>query len=35
MLNKDNMRELAYVVTINKIREIPGYDRVEHARTGS
>lgn len=34
MLNKDNVRELAYVVTIDEIREIPGYDRVEHARTG-
>lgn len=34
MLNKDNVRELAYVVIIDEIREIPGYDRVEHARTG-
>lgn len=25
-------RELAYVVTIDEIRPIPGYDRVEHAR---
>lgn len=35
MLNKDNMRELAYVVAIDEIREIPGYDRVEHARTST
>lgn len=34
MLNKNQERELAYVVTIDEIREIPGYDRVEHARTG-
>ena len=34
MLNKNNQRELAYVVTIDEIREIPGYDKVEHARTG-
>lgn len=32
MLNKDNQRELAYVVTIDEIRPIPNYDRVEHAR---
>lgn len=34
MLNpKTGERELAYVVTIDEIRPIPGYDRVEHART--
>ena len=34
MLNKDNQRELAYVVAIDEIRPIPNYDRVEHARVG-
>lgn len=34
MLNKDNIRELAYVVTIDEIRPIEGYDRVEYARVG-
>lgn len=34
MLNKNQERELAYVVTIDEIREIPGYNRVEHVRTG-
>lgn len=35
MLNpKTNQRELAYVVQIDEIRPIEGYDRVEHARTG-
>lgn len=34
MLNKNQERELAYVVIIDEIQEIPGYDRVEHARTG-
>lgn len=34
MLNKDNQRELAYVVTIDEIRPIEDYDRVEHARVG-
>ena len=33
MLNPNtNQRELAYVVTIDEIRPIPQYDRVEHAR---
>lgn len=33
MLNPNsNKRELAYVVTIDEIRPIPNYDRVEHAR---
>ena len=27
-------RALAYTVTVDEIREIPGYDRVEHARVG-
>lgn len=31
MLNKDNVRELAYVVTIDDITPIEGYDRVELA----
>ena len=26
-------RALAYIVTIDEIKPIPGYDRVEHART--
>ena len=34
MLNKDGIRELAYVVAIDEIRPIPNYDRVEHARVG-
>lgn len=34
MLNKDAVRELAYVVAIDEIRPIPNYDRVEHARVG-
>lgn len=32
MLNKDNERELAYVVKVGKIEPIEGYDRVEFAR---
>ena len=34
MLNKDNQRELAYIVKIDEIKPIPNYDRVEHARVG-
>lgn len=34
MLNKDKQRELAYVVTIDEIRPIPGRDRVECAVVG-
>ena len=34
MLNKDSQRELAYVVLIDKIEPIPGYDRVEAAIVG-
>lgn len=35
MLNPNtNQRELAYVVTIDEVRPIEGYDRVEHARVG-
>lgn len=33
MLNNKGERELAYLVTIDEIRPIPGYDRVEYART--
>lgn len=33
MLNpKTNQRELAYVTTIQEIRDLPGYDKVEYAR---
>ena len=31
MLNRDNMRELCYIVKINEIKPIPGRDRVECA----
>ena len=34
MLNKDQERELAYVVIIDGIEPIEGYDRVEHAVVG-
>ncbi len=34
MLNKNNERELAYVVIIDGIEPIPGYDRVETAIVG-
>ena len=35
MLNPNtNQRELAYIVTIDEIRPIEGYDRVEYARIG-
>ena len=34
MLNKDGTRELAYVVIIDGIEPIEGYDRVEHAIVG-
>lgn len=34
MLNKNQERELAYVVLIDGIEQIPGYDRVEHAIVG-
>ena len=34
MLNADKERELAYVVIIDGIEPIPGYDRVEHAVVG-
>ena len=34
MLNKNSERELAYVVIIDGIEPIPGYDRVEHAQVG-
>ena len=34
MLNKNNERELAYVVLVDGIEELPGYDRVESAIIG-
>lgn len=34
MLDKDGVRQLAYVVVIDGIDPIPGYDRVEHATVG-
>ena len=35
MLNPiTNQRELAYIVTIDELKPIPNYDRVEHARVG-
>lgn len=33
MLNKNGQRELAYLVTIDEVKPIPNYDRVEYART--
>lgn len=33
MLNKNGIRELAYLARIDEIRPIDGYDRVEYART--
>ena len=30
----NDKRALAYTITVDEIREIPGYDRVEHARVG-
>ena len=34
MLNKDNIRELAYVVIVSDVTPIEGYDRVELAHVG-
>lgn len=34
MLDKDGVRQLAYVVIIDEIKPIEGYDRVEYARVG-
>lgn len=34
MLNKNGIRELAYVVKVNDVTAIPGYDRVELAHVG-
>jgi RNA ligase (TIGR02306 family) len=34
MLNKNKERELAYVVIIDAVTSIPGYDRVELAHVG-
>lgn len=31
MLNKDGIRELVYMVKIDEINPLPGYDRVESA----
>lgn len=33
MINADGVRELAYIVKIDEVKPIPGYDRVEHVRT--
>jgi len=35
MLNKDGIRELAYVARVEEIRPLDGYDRVEYARIGA
>lgn len=34
MLNEKGIRQLAYIVTIDEIRPIEGYDKVEYARVG-
>ena len=34
MLNKSNERELAYLVTVDAVTPIEGYDRVELAHVG-
>lgn len=34
MLNKKGDRELCYLVSVDEINELPGYDRVESARIG-
>lgn len=34
MLNKNQERELAYLVKIDAVTPIPGYDRVELAHVG-
>ena len=34
MLNNNGTRELAYVVLVDGLEPIPGYDRVEHAIVG-
>lgn len=34
MLDKNNIRQLAYVVTIDEVQPIPNYDKVEYARVG-
>lgn len=33
MLDKNGQRALAYIVTVDEIKQIPNYDRVEYART--
>ena len=35
MLNNNNERELCYVVKVEEIRPLEGYDRVEYARIGA
>ena len=35
MLNENQERELAYVVSVEEIRPLEGYDRVEYARIGA
>ena len=34
MLNADGKRELAYVVQVGPVEDIPGYDRVQKAHVG-
>ena len=34
MINSQGIRELVYVVKIDEVKPIPGYDRVEHVRVG-
>jgi hypothetical protein len=34
MLNNKQERELAYIVLVDEINELPGYDRVESVRIG-
>lgn len=34
MLDKNGIRQLCYLVTVDEIQPIPNYDRVEHARVG-
>ena len=34
MLNKAGQRELAYIVKVDEVRELEGYDRIAHYRVG-
>ena len=34
MLNNEGQRELAYLVTVDEVREIPNYDRICQYRVG-